>query len=247
MAQIEIIPGRPDLNFKTMLSQIDLARQQQAVIIIFPEMSVPGYFLGDTWEQIAFLKDCEAYGQRIIAESTDICIIFGNIAIDWNKVNDDGRVRKYNACFVAYRGALLGNDNFPYPFRIKTLQPNYREFEDSRHFYSLRKLSVELNVPLSKLLQPVTLRLKKKQLKLGCLLCEDGWSDDYAIKPISVLQRNGPLDLFINISSSPYTIGKNRKRNRIFSAQAKNTHVPLFYVNNIGIQNNGKTDRKSVV
>lgn len=241
LAQIEIIPGRPDMNTKTMLAQIDHARQQQMQMIIFPEMSIPGYFLGDTWEQLTFLKDCEEYGQQIIEASADICIIFGNIAMDWTKVNDDGRIRKYNACFIAYQGKLLGNDNFPYPFRIKTLQPNYREFDDERHFYSLRKLAIELGVNVNQLLQPVTINIANKQFKLGCLLCEDGWSDDYAVKPITALQQNGPVDLFVNISSSPYTIGKNNKRNRTFSTQVKKVNVPLVYVNNIGIQNNGKT------
>jgi NAD+ synthase (glutamine-hydrolysing) len=241
LAQIEIIPGRPDINTRTMLNEIDQARQQQAQMIIFPEMSIPGYFLGDTWEQPSFLRDCEEYGQQIIAASVDLCIIFGNIAMDWNKVNDDGRIRKYNACFVAYQGKLLGHDNFPYPFRIKTLQPNYREFDDSRHFYSLRKLAIELQLNVNQLLQPVTLNIDNKQVKLGCLLCEDGWSDDYAVKPITALHQNGPVDFFINISSSPYTIGKNNKRNRTFSHQVKQVNRPLIYVNNTGIQNNGKT------
>jgi len=241
LAQMEIIPGRPDVNTKTMLIMIEQARQQQAEMIIFPEMSIPGYFLGDTWEQPAFLRDCVEYGHRIILASTNICIVFGNIAIDWNKVNDDGRVRKYNACFVAYQGKLMGDDNFPYPFRIKTLQPNYREFDDSRHFYSLRKLATELGENVNQLLQPVQLQLGHKQLKLGCILCEDGWSDEYAIKPITAIHKNGPVDLFINISSSPYTIGKNNKRNRVFSNQAKIVNRPLIYVNNTGIQNNGKT------
>ena len=241
LAQMEIIPGRPDLNTTTMLTMIEQARQQQAEMIIFPEMSIPGYFLGDTWEQPSFLKDCEEYGKSIILASMNICIIFGNIAIDWNKVNDDGRVRKYNACFVAYQGKLTGDDNFPYPFRIKTLQPNYREFDDSRHFYSLRKLATELGENVNQLLQPVGLQLGHKQLKLGCILCEDGWSDEYAIKPTTAIHQNCPVDLFINISSSPYTIGKNNKRNRVFSNQARTVNRPLIYVNNTGVQNNGKT------
>ncbi len=241
LAQIEIIPGRPDLNTQTMLHQIEEARQQQMEMIIFPEMSVPGYFLGDTWEQITFLKDCCAYGEQIIAASIDICIVFGNIAMDWSKVNDDGRVRKYNACFIAYQGKLMGDDNFPYPFRIKTLQPNYREFDDTRHFYSLRKLAVELGKNITELLQPVNVNLSRKKLKLGCILCEDGWSDEYAINPTTIIHENGPVDLFINISSSPYTLGKNSKRNRVFSTQAQLINRPLLYVNNIGIQNNGKT------
>lgn len=241
LAQMETIPGRPDINTATMLNMIEKACQQQAEMIIFPEMSIPGYFLGDTWEQPAFLRDCEEYGHRIILASTNICIVFGNIAIDWNKVNDDGRVRKYNACFVAYQGKLMGDDNFPYPFRIKTLQPNYREFDDSRHFYSLRKLATELGENVNQLLQPVQLLLGHKQLTLGCILCEDGWSDEYAIKPTTAIHQNGPVDLFINISSSPYTVGKNNKRNRVFSNQAKTVNRPLIYVNNTGIQNNGKT------
>ena len=241
LAQIEIIPGKPDENTKNMLAMIEQARHQQVQIIIFPEMSIPGYFLGDTWEQLAFLRECEAYGQRIISASADICIVFGNIAMDWDKMNDDGRVRKYNACFVAYQGKLMGNDNFPYPFRIKTLQPNYREFDDSRHFYSLRKLAIELGENVNGLLQPVNINFGNRQLKLGCILCEDGWCDAYATKPTAAIHQNGPADLFINISSSPYTIGKNNKRNRVFSNQAQTLNRPLIYVNNTGIQNNGKT------
>ena len=241
LAQMEITPGRPDVNTQNMLAMIEQAQQQQMQMIIFPEMSIPGYFIGDTWEQLAFLRDCEEYGQRIISASSRICIVFGNIAMDWNKVNDDGRVRKYNACFVAYQGKLMGSDNFPYPFRIKTLQPNYREFDDSRHFYSLRKLATELGENVNDLLQPVHLELGHKQLTLGCILCEDGWSDEYAIKPTTAIHQNGPVDLFINISSSPYTLGKNNKRNRVFSRQAQSVNRHLIYVNNTGIQNNGKT------
>lgn len=238
---MEVIPGRPDINTKTMLKMIEEACLQHMQMIIFPEMSIPGYFLGDTWEQSSFLKDCEEYGQRIIAASTTICIVFGNIAMDWDKVNDDGRVRKYNACFIAYQGKLMGNDNFPYSFRIKTLQPNYREFDDSRHFYSLRKLATERGENVNDLLQPVNITIDNRQIKLGCILCEDGWSDEYATKPIHAIHKNDPVDLFINISSSPYTLGKNNKRNRIFSHQAQTVNRPLLYVNNIGLQNNGKT------
>lgn len=241
LGQMEVIPGRPDLNTKTMLSMMEQARQENANVIVFPEMAIPGYLLGDTWEQSAFLRDCEECGRQIIAASDDICVIFGNVAIDWNKLNDDGRVRKYNGFFAAYKKVLLGGDNFPYPFRIKTLHPNYREFDDSRHFYSLRKLAMELGKKIEDLLQPITLTLPQKTFKLGCILCEDGWSDDYAVKPVTILHNNGPVDLFINISSSPYTIGKNNKRNRIFSKQARETRTPLIYVNNVGVQNNGKT------
>ena len=240
-SQIEVEPGHPDLNFSKMLQAINEAKANNADIIIFPEMVIPGYLLGDTWEQTSYLKDCLSYGEDIIAQSNDICIIFGNIAVDWQKKNTDGRVRKYNALYAAYQGKLIQPEKSPYPFAIKTLFPNYREFDDSRYFYSLQSLADELNTSVDDLLSPMKLNIKGQELNLGCILCEDGWSDDYNFSPIDILCKNYKLDMLINISASPYTFGKNNKRHRVFSKQAKDNQVPLIYVNNIGIQNNGKT------
>lgn len=241
LGQMESIPGRPDRNCQTMLDMIAEAKSQKADLVIFPELAIPGYLLGDTWEQNAFLRDCEYWAKKIIDASDTICTIFGNVAIDWEKRGDDGRVRKYNACFTAYQQRLWGDDNYPYPFRIKTLLPNYREFEDTRHFYSSRKLAIELGVPVANLIKPVHVPLTGKALTVGCILCEDGWSDDYSVNPIQLLAEYNQLDLLINISCSPFTLGKNNKRHRVFSRQAKEIHAPLVYVNNVGLQNNGKT------
>lgn len=241
LGQMEVRPGRPDLNCRTMLDMIEEARAQQAEIVVFPEMALPGYLLGDTWEQQAFLRDCEEYGRLIVAASRNICVLFGNVGVDWNKIGDDGRVRKYNAFFIAQGGRLRGGENYPYPFRIKTLHPNYREFDDTRHFYSLRKLALEMGKTVEELLLPVDVEIDGKAFKLGCILCEDGWSEEYAVRPIAAMHRHGPVDLYVNISASPFTLGKNNKRNRVFSKQVAATGVPLIYVNNVGIQNNGKT------
>lgn len=241
MGQMEVVPGRPDINTGTMLDMIAAARRGGSHLVIFPEMAIPGYLLGDTWEQQAFLRDCEEYGRRIIEASDGIGVLFGNVGLDWDKTGDDGRIRKYNAFFAAKNGSLCGGENFPYPFRIKTLQPNYREFDETRHFYSLRKLALELGKGVHELLQPVNLEIDGETVRLGCILCEDGWCDDYNFDPIEMINNNGPVSLFVNISSSPFTLGKNNKRNRVFSRQAVNTGVPLIYVNNVGIQNNGKT------
>ena len=241
LCQMEVIPGRPDINTTTMLQMIKNARQKNAAIIIFPEMSVPGYLLADTWEQQTFLKDCEAYGQQIIQAAQDTIVIYGNIAMDWAKKNNDGRVRKYNAFFIAQNGRLAGGDNFPYPFRIKTLLPNYREFDDQRHFYSLQQFALDAGQLLEDFLTPVYLNIKGQKIGLGCLICEDGWDENYTVKPLATLHQKGGVHLWINISSSPFTLGKNNKRNRIFAQQARKTGLPLIYVNNVGIQNNGKT------
>ncbi len=234
LGQMEVIPGRPDLNTAKMLAMINDASKHQADIIIFPEMAIPGYLLGDTWEQQAYLRDCEAFGRQIIAAASNICVIFGNVAVQWDRHGDDGRVRKHNACFIAHNSRLVAT-------RIKTLHPNYREFDDTRHFVSLRKLALEQKQDIETLLTPVKISRKGREYNLGCIICEDGWNDDYSVDPVATLHANGPLDLLINISSSPFTLGKNNKRNRVFSRQARETGTPLLYVNNTGLQNNGKT------
>ena len=189
MAQMEVIPGHPDKNAATMLRMIDEAKENQADVVIFPEMAIPGYLLGDTWEQTSFLADCELYGQEIIEASKGITVMFGNIAMDWEKMNNDGRVRKYNAFFTAQDGKLIAPAGQDYPFVIKTLMPNYREFDDTRHFYSLQQLALEQGKNPADLIAPVTLTLQGKSYNAGCLLCEDGWSDNYALEPLQILQR----------------------------------------------------------
>ena len=241
LAQMRVIPGHPSRNTETMLRMITKAKQQDADLVVFPEMAIPGYLLGDTWEQTSFLEDCEECGREIIAASKEVAVIFGNVAVDWTKKNNDGRVRKYNAFFTAQDGRLVAPDAMPYPFAVKTLMPNYREFDDTRHFFSLQKLAKELGVATEHLISPVRLSAHDREYAFGCLLCEDGWSDDYGLSPMKILREKDRPDFFVNISSSPYTLGKNAKRHRVFSRLAAEADAPLFYVNNVGVQNNGKT------
>ena len=170
LAQMEVLPGHPDKNTEKMLALIAQAKKAAVNLIIFPEMAVPGYLLGDTWEQTSFLEDCLAYGEEIIRASQDICIMYGNIGVDWQKKNNDGRVRKYNALYTAQNGRLIQPAAMPYPFVIKTLLPNYREFDDTRHFFSLQKLARELGTTAEQLICPVTFTQQGKTVTAGSQL-----------------------------------------------------------------------------
>ena len=236
--QLEIVPGRPDVNYQKIITAINAARQQQADILLLPEMALPGYLIGDVWEQQTFLDDCDYYCQEIIKASHDICIAFGSVAMEKDKLNEDGRLRKYNAAFVCQNGTLVGGYQGR-SFIIKNSLPNYREFDDCRYFYSLHKLCAEEGASVEQALQPVTITILGTKVKLGIMLCEDGWTENYHLNVPQTLAHNG-AQLLCNLSCSPYTLGKNRKRNRLFSAQAKQAGIPLIYCNNVGIQNNGK-------
>lgn len=236
--QMEVIPGQPLVNTNKILSLIAMAKAEGVDLLLLPEMSIPGYMIGDLWEQTAFLKDCENLGQKVIAASQDITVVFGNIAIDWDKFNEDGRPRKYNAAFIAQNGKLILAPT-GYPYIIKNSLPTYREFEDKRHFYSLNWLCQEQKLSLKKALHPLSVILQGKKVKLGIFLCEDGWTDSYLTNIPAALAQN-KADLLINLSCSPFTLGKNGKRHRIFGKQAQDLSLPLIYCNNVGIQNNGK-------
>ena len=133
LVQMNVQPGQPSKNLACMLTYIEDAKSAGVDLVAFPEMAVPGYLLGDNWERESFLRECESCGNQIREASSGITIAFGNIAMDWTKKNEDGRVRKYNTLFVAENGTFIGPEAGPYPFVIKTLLPNYREFDDSRH------------------------------------------------------------------------------------------------------------------
>ena len=237
LVQLEVLPGLPRQNTENMLRHVAAAIGEGIELLVFPEMAIPGYLIGDEWERQAFLRECERCGDRLRQAAQGIILIFGNVAIDWEKHNEDGRVRKYIALFAAEDGQFISPSSSPYPYVTKTLLPNYREFDDSRHFFDSRKLSHELGLPPEELISPI---ITASGISLGCMLCEDAWDTDYALTPPDTLAAKG-ADLLVNISTSPFTMGKNHKRNRLFSKHSTRLQRPFIYVNNVGIQNNGKT------
>lgn len=236
LAQIDILPGRPLQNTERILAAVAGACADNVDLIVFPEMAVPGYLLGDEWEHEAFLRECEACAEEIRCTAEGIVIVFGSVGLDWSRHNEDGRVRKYNAAFVAENREFLAPTHGLLPFVVKTLLPNYREFDDSRYFFDLRKLALEEGRPVDDLIAPV----RTSRFSLACVLCEDAWDTDYGFSPLEALTKHD-VDLYVNLSSSPFTLNKNHKRHRVFSAQAARLQCPLVYVNNVGLQDNGKT------
>ncbi|WP_295161107.1 NAD(+) synthase [uncultured Brachyspira sp.] len=241
LSQLEIVPSMPCDNAVRIISFISRAKKENADIVIFPELCISGYMIGDMWESTGFIKECEELGEEIIKSSDGIYVIFGNIASDKNKKNFDGRIRKYNAMFIAKDGKLIHNNTTEYPFIIKSLLPNYEEFEEARHFFSLKDLAFENNADIKDYLKPLEIECGGVNIKLGLTICEDICSHNYSFSPIDIINSNKDTDLFINISSSPYTLDKKTKYLKIYEETAKKHNTPLVYINNIGIQNNGKT------
>ena len=71
------------------------------------------------------------------------------------KLMRTGACANITPLFAAYRGKALGSGKLPYNFIIKHSLPNYREFDDSRYFYSLAQLAAELETTRSSLHIPL--------------------------------------------------------------------------------------------
>ena len=235
ISQMSVVVGRPDLNVQYILKEVAEAKENGVDIIIFPELCVTGYVIGDMFEREDFIRDanklCDA---GLIEASRDgITVIVGLPVYDEKMRGEDGRRRLYNASVIYSNGVRLGQT-------VKTLQPNYRMFDDDRHFYSLRKLAQESGEGLERFdnVFPVTLK-DERIVKIGLMLCEDMWHDDYPYNPGEILARKG-ADILVNISASPWGWQKNRKRHSVVKKLVSECRVPLVYVNNVGLQNNGK-------
>ena len=260
VCQMKVVPGRPDINANYMIKEIVSAGYGETDIIVFPEMCVPGYMIGDKWEDDCFVEDVQYWNEKICQATENGAIaIFGSVAseVDQSIKGEDGRIRKFNAAFVAQNGKLAG-------VTIKSLQPNYRIFDDDRHFFSMRKKRDEEAeqfrlsggskgvecLSIQNYLQPFLIQTKIGRISIGVILCEDMWHEDYPFNPARSLVENG-AELIVNLSASPWTWQKNQKRHRVVKELIPECKVPIVYVNNTGMQNNGKNlivyDGSSVV
>ena len=245
--QIQVHPGEPATNFQSMMHAIDYAKAVSTDILIFPELCLSGYMIGDLWDQVPFVKDCLYYGEELVkaTANTNLTIIFGNIGFDESLRNLDGSLRKYNALYVASKGKLISNPSQPYPFTIKTLLPCYRYFNEPRYFTSANVVAKERNLSLSDINQPLTLSTRQGSFTIAPVICEDSWDTHYPHCPTSLMLESAKMkglhiDLVVNCSSSPYTIHKQEQRRALFRSQSKRYSTPIAYANHVGIQNNGK-------
>lgn len=261
LAQMEVVPGRPEINLESMLSMIEESKRKGVDLVVFPEMAVGGYLLGDKWLSDDFCLDLIEYNEELLKASDGIAIAYGNIFVDNeinarvgdNKIhpNKDGRSRKYNAIYVVQDGKPVKRVSetkiLPSGVQPKTLLPNYRFFDDERYFFSLEDVAKDFSVGLEDLVSPFLIKIDGKEMPVGFELCEDLWCEDYrrdgnAFNITKILISNGAKKI-VNLSASPWTYGKNSARDRRIQFLKKDSgkdFVPFFYVNCTGVQNNGK-------
>ncbi|MEE2657155.1 MAG: NAD(+) synthase [Candidatus Latescibacterota bacterium] len=248
LVQMEVEPGRPDHNAERMEARIEAARSEGAQVVAFSELCISGYILGDLWEVDVLVTDWASYSDRICHASSGLTVLFGNVCRDAERIGEDGRLRKYNAAIVCHDGQYVHRPGVPpgLPNGVhpKTLHPNYRFFDDDRHFYSLRQLAQAQGCEVADWAVPFEVHHDGATFRFGVQLCEDIWCQDYegpqgSVDTLSQFVAAGAQAVF-NLSASPWTWQKNEKRNRTVRDILRRSPIPFYYVNQVGAQNNGK-------
>jgi NAD+ synthase/NAD+ synthase (glutamine-hydrolysing) len=123
-----------------------------------------------------------------------------------------------------FNSAVLLRDGEVGPAFHKMLLPTYDVFDEDRYFEPAAEPQI----------------LELNGWRLGISICEDVWNDHdfwerprYHRDPIEVLAQAG-AQAVINLSASPFTVGKQLLRERMLSHMARKYRMPLAIVGQVG-------------
>jgi NAD+ synthase/NAD+ synthase (glutamine-hydrolysing) len=189
------------------------ARDRGASLVVFPELSVCGYPPRDLVERPSFLlRNREALG-LIAGQTRGIAVICGVVTLA-----ESGSGKS------ALNSAALLQDGRMAFLQSKMLLPTYDVFDEARNFAPARSQH--------------TFDFDGRTLALT--ICEDAWNDKhfwrkqlYPVDPVERLISAGG-NLMLNISASPFWIGKRELRHDMLAAIARKYRVPVAMVNQVG-------------
>ncbi|MDY6778155.1 MAG: nitrilase-related carbon-nitrogen hydrolase, partial [Candidatus Nanohaloarchaea archaeon] len=209
LAQMNPMTGDIEGNRKQIEETI---QEADSDVVVFPEMALPGYCVGDRVENDQFVEENLDALERIAEETDDTAAVVGYLDADGEE--------RYNAAAVLHDGEVQGTV-------YKRLLPNYRYFDDERYFEAGEEAGV------------VSLMLDDEELDLGVSICEDMWDEEYEESPIADLAAAG-ADIVININASPFEPGKREQRDAIIREHVEETGLSFLYVNTVGAADVGK-------
>ncbi len=202
------------------------ARSAGAGLILFPELSVCGYPPRDLVDRAWFVARNRVTVERIAAETPGIAVICGMVTA---AEADSGKKAMNSA-------ALLRDGRIEF-IQSKMLLPTYDVFDEMRNFAPAKSQQL--------------FNLCGKQMALT--ICEDAWNDKrfwnrrlYGIDPVEELVRIGG-NLVLNISASPFWLGKRELRRDMLASIARNQKVPVAMVNQVGGNDSLVFDGSSLV
>ena len=215
LGQINPTVGDLSGNTDRMIEIAEQAAKQGGELVIFPELAVSGYPPLDLVEVPAYLRANEEEIQRLAraTRNLDLDIIAGYA----------GRAGAEARRLAANRAAHISGGEILHT-QQKMLLPTYDVFDEWRYFEPAESQDV-WNI---------------RGCRVGVTICEDVWNDKrfwdrqrYERDPVEELVAQG-MDCLINISASPYHMGKRQLRTEMITAVASRHRLPVVMVNQTG-------------
>ena len=213
LAQLNTTVGDLSGNEAKILAAYQRGIESGVELVVCPELSVCGYPPRDLLHKRSFIPGNWAVVQRLAAATGKVGLLIGYAGSNDKR---PGREATNSAALLQHGGILAT--------RHKTLLPTYDVFDEDRYFE-----------PATENL-PVTFNGQK----IGITICEDIWNDEdfwkdrrYPRNP-AVDLANAGAKLLLNISASPWHLGKNNTRREMLASFAAKTGCPLLYCNLVG-------------
>jgi predicted amidohydrolase len=215
LAQISPYLGDVPRNLRRHLEVLEEARRGGAHLVVFPELSLTGYFLKDLVPDVALRPDAPELAD--LARAADgIDLLVGAVL-----ETEDGRF--HNAALYFSEGRLLH-------VHRKVYLPTYGLFDEQRYFAQGDRFR-PFDVPLAQAGQ-------RRPWHAGVLICEDMWH----LSAPSLLARQG-VDLLLCPSSSPgrgvahgAALGTAMSYDAMTRTHAQLTTSYLLYCNRVGFE-----------
>ncbi|HTW56704.1 MAG TPA: NAD+ synthase [Terriglobales bacterium] len=208
---------------------VDFSRRAQAAgagLVLFPELSVCGYPPRDLVERPSFVARNRETAERIAAETAGIAVICGLVT----------PAHESTGKAVMNSAALLMDGKVAF-IQSKMLLPTYDVFDEMRNFAPAKDQEL----------------FSFCGNRMALTICEDAWNDKqfwrkrlYTVDPVeSLIQAGG--NFVLNISASPFWIGKRELRRDMLASIAQQHKVPVVMVNQVGGNDSLVFDGSSLV
>ena len=218
LAQIDTTVGDFAGNAARIRAVTARARAAGASLVVFPELTLSGYPPRDFLDQPEFLAAARRALEELAAPaewSRGVAVAVGFP----EAVAGAPPPGVYNAVALIDGGRIAAVGR-------KSLLPTYDVFDETRYFLPAERSTAAESGSVG--------------MTVGLSICEDVWNDKrfwdrprYARDPIGELVAAG-AGLVLNLSASPYAIGKPALRERMLSAAARDHGTPIAYVNQVG-------------
>jgi NAD+ synthase (glutamine-hydrolysing) len=226
LGQINPTVGDFSGNAAKIIQFSQQARNAGAHLILFPELAVSGYPPFDLVERRSFVTRSRSTAEKIAAETQGIAVICGMVT----------PAQANSGKTVMNSAALLRDGRIDF-VQSKMLLPTYDVFDESRNFAPAKSQQL----------------FKFSGNQVALTICEDAWNDKrfwnrqlYGVDPVEELVRAGG-NVVLNISASPFWLGKRELRRDMLASIARNQKVPVAMVNQVGGNDSLVFDGSSMV